>query len=86
MIFKNLKPITPSQRNLLKLKKKIITQKSLLNHKIKNYKRCFGKNNSGKTTSYNHGGGHKKLYRKLYKNTCQFFDIASTQNIGVDAI
>lgn len=65
MIFKNLKPITPSQRNLLKLKKKIITQKSLLNHKIKNYKRCFGKNNSGKTTSYNHGGGHKKRYRKL---------------------
>lgn len=65
MIFKKKKPTTPSQRHFQQIKTQKLNQTSLLKKNIINYKRSFGKNNSGKITSYHKGGGHKKKYRKI---------------------
>jgi large subunit ribosomal protein L2 len=65
MIFKKIKPTTPSQRHFQKIKIKNLNKTSLLKKNVINYKRSFGKNNTGKITSYHKGGGHKKKYRKI---------------------
>jgi large subunit ribosomal protein L2 len=66
MIFKKYKPSTPSLRHLKLLKK----QKELafnlpLKNKIIFLKKFSGRNNQGKITIYQKGGGQKKLFRKI---------------------
>ena len=61
----NKKPVTPSQRNLIQLSTKHLRKKPLLKQKIKNLIRDNGRNNSGKITVRNKGGGHKKKYRTI---------------------
>ena len=57
-MLKFFKPITPSQRQLIKLNlQPILKEKPLLKIKIKNLKNFSGKNK---------GGGHKKKYRKIH--------------------
>lgn len=61
-----MKPTTPSQRQFIKLNLKILEKKSFLKKEIRNLKKnSAGKNNSGKITIKNKGGGHKKKYRKI---------------------
>lgn len=72
-----MKPITPSQRQLIKLNSQTLKKKSLLKKEIKSLKKnSAGKNNSGKITVKNKGGGHKRKYRKI-----QFF--RSSTNTGI---
>jgi len=63
--FQISKPTTPSQRNLLKIKRKVSINKPLLKNRMKGLKNSAGRNNSGKITVYHKGGGHKQKYRKL---------------------
>ena len=63
MIFKKIKPTTPSQRHLIKLKTKFLSKKPLLKNQIKGMKNSSGRNNSGKITVFHKGGGSKKKYR-----------------------
>ena len=66
MIFKKIKPYTPSQRHLKKIKINNVTEKApLLKNKIKYLKNNSGRNNTGKITVSHKGGGHKKKYRQL---------------------
>ena len=67
-IFKTIKPITPSQRQLIRLNKKHLNKKPLLKNKIRGKKNITGKNNSGKITIYHRGGGVKKKYRIINFN------------------
>ena len=65
MAFKINKPITSSQRQLIRLSTKHLRQKPLLKHKLIGLKKTGGRNNSGKITIHHKGGGHKKKYRKI---------------------
>lgn len=66
MMFKNIKPITPSQRHLIaRLNNKHLNKKPILKNKILGKKNSSGRNNSGKITVRHKGGGVKKLYRNI---------------------
>ena len=67
-IFKTIKPITPSQRHLIKLNKKHLNKKPLLKNKIIGKKQITGKNHTGKITVFHKGGGNKKKYRIINFN------------------
>ena len=62
-LLKTIKPVTPSQRQLIRLKKNHLNKKPLLKNKIKGLKNTAGRNSSGKITVYHRGGGVKKKYR-----------------------
>jgi large subunit ribosomal protein L2 len=66
MIFKKYKPTTPSLRHLKLLKKE---KELCFNTPLKSetfFKKEFaGRNNQGKITIYQRGGGKKKLFRKI---------------------
>lgn len=68
MVLKVINPVTPSQRNLIKLKKNHLAKAPFLKSKILGLKNSSGKNNSGKITSYHKGSGHKQRYRKINFN------------------
>jgi len=65
MKFKYRKAITPSQRSLIQLNTKHLRKKPLLKKKIKGLAQINGRNNSGKITIRNKGGGHKRKYRLI---------------------
>lgn len=65
MNLKTIKPMTPSQRHLIKINNTHLKKNPLLKSKIKGLKNSSGRNNTGKITSYHRGGGHKQNYRKL---------------------
>ena len=65
MVFKTIKPITPSQRHLIRLNKKHLNKKPILKNKILGKKNSAGRNNSGKITIYHKGSGVKQKYRKI---------------------
>lgn len=70
-MLQKIKPTTPSQRNLIKIKNKHLNKKPLLKTKLKGIKNSSGRNNTGKIMSRHRGGGHKRNYRKIefYINT-----------------
>ena len=79
MNLKSYSPRTPTLRNLIQLNKKNLTKKPLLKNKIKGMHLKNGRNFSGKLTSYNKGGGHKKKYRKInFNRTKNFHGIITT--------
>ena len=64
MYLEKKKPITASQRHLIKLNTNSwVSKKSLLKGCIKGLKTSSGRNNKGKITIWHKGGGHKKKYR-----------------------
>jgi large subunit ribosomal protein L2 len=63
MILKTTKPVTPSQRQLIKLSRKTLRKQPLLKNCVKGRQNPSGRNNSGKITIRHKGGGHKKNYR-----------------------
>jgi large subunit ribosomal protein L2 len=65
MFFKKISPRTPSQRNLIQIINIFSKNKPLLKNQIKGSKNTAGRNNTGKITIFNRGGGHKKKYRKI---------------------
>lgn len=68
MTLKLSKPTTPSQRQLLLLKKKHLAKTSLLKTKIKGLTNSSGRNNKGIITVRHKGGGHGKKYRNITFN------------------
>jgi len=60
-----VKPVTPSQRNLIKLKKNHLAKTPIIKSQLVGLKNTSGRNNTGKITSYHKGGGCKQKYRKI---------------------
>lgn len=83
MIFKNQKPVTPSQRHLIQLNTKHLLKKPLIKKKIKGLTNSSGRNNSGRITVRHKGGGHKKKYRQIEFNR-KFESIGITCGIEYD--
>ena len=66
MMFKKISPVTPSQRNLIKIKNLNNLEKyPLLKSENGREKKKSGKNNKGKISIYHKGNGHKQKYRKI---------------------
>lgn len=75
-MLKKFNPITPSQRNLIRLTNVNLSNKPLLKNKIKGLKTGSGRNCFGRITSRHKGGGHKQRYRKIDLNR-------STNSVGI---
>ena len=65
MILKEFKPVTPSTRNLIRIKNKELLKKPLLKTDNVKLKAHAGRNSLGRITVRHRGGGHKKKYRKV---------------------
>ena len=65
MILKFLKPITNSQRYLIRLNYKHLNKKPIVKTKIIGLKNSSGRNHSGKITVKHKGNGHKQRYREI---------------------
>jgi large subunit ribosomal protein L2 len=63
MALKNYKPTTPSQRQLINIDRSELWAGKPLKALTEGKKRSGGRNNNGRITSYNRGGGHKQRYR-----------------------
>lgn len=63
--FKTFKPITPSMRGSRLLNRKILRKNKGLKKLRYGYLFGNGRNNQGHITSWQKGGGHKRLYRKI---------------------
>jgi large subunit ribosomal protein L2 len=77
------KPVTQSQRNLIKLNTKHLNKTPILKNKLKGLKNSSGRNNSGKITIRHKGNGHKKKFRKINFNRI-FKSIGITISIEYD--
>lgn len=76
MIFKQVKPTTPSKRQLLRLNEKFLNKRPILKNKIVGKKNLAGKNHSGKITVFHRGNGVKNKYRQiLFHQTFNFTGI-----------
>jgi large subunit ribosomal protein L2 len=64
-LLKSKKPTTPSQRQELLLNLTNLEKVKPLKHRTCFIKNNAGRNNKGRITSFNRGGGHKKKYRIL---------------------
>jgi large subunit ribosomal protein L2 len=65
MAFQNIKPTTPSRRQLIKINKNHLINKPVLKNRIVGKKKVTGKNNSGQITIHHKGGGVKQRYRLI---------------------
>lgn len=66
MNLKFYKPTSPSKRNLITNNTKDYLEKTfLIKQSTAGIKNAVGRNNRGKITVYNKGGGHKKKFRKI---------------------
>ena len=63
MAMKRFKPITPSRRHMALLDNKDLTAKKPLKSLTRSLIRTAGRNNNGRITTFQRGGGHKRLYR-----------------------
>lgn len=68
MLFKKIKPTTPSKRHLIQLNKNHLNKKPILKTQVIGKKNSAGRNNIGRITIFHRGGGLKKRYRKVNFN------------------
>ena len=70
MALKTFKPVTPGMRGLIQVDKSKIWKGRPEKTLVKGKKSTAGRNNYGRKTSWQRGGGHKKLYRMIdFKRT-----------------
>ena len=65
LLFKKIRPTTPSQRALKVLKKPKLWIKKPIKQKTSSLQRKAGRNQKGQITVFQKGGGHKKVYRTV---------------------
>ena len=77
MALKQYKPITPGQRGLVLIDRSELFKGKPVKKLTKGLTKSGGRNNTGRITSWQKGGGHKKKYRIVdFKRTK--FDIEAT--------
>ena len=77
MALKQYKPITPGQRGLVLIERSELFKGKPVKKLTKGLTKSGGRNNTGRITSWQKGGGHKKKYRIIdFKRTK--FDVEAT--------
>ena len=70
MALKQYKPITPGQRGLVLIDRSELFKGKPVKKLTKGLTKSGGRNNTGRITSWQKGGGHKKKYRIIdFKRT-----------------
>ncbi len=77
MALKRYKPTTPSQRGLILVDRSELWKGKPVKALTEGMSKTGGRNNSGRITAWNRGGGHKRRYRKVdFKR--RRFDVPAT--------
>jgi large subunit ribosomal protein L2 len=77
MALKHFKPTTPGQRQLVLIDRSDLYKGKPVKKLVENLSSSGGRNNMGRITSFQKGGGHKKAYRVIdFKRTK--FDVPAT--------
>jgi large subunit ribosomal protein L2 len=63
MALKTFKPTTPSQRQLVIVDRSELWKGDAVKHLTEGLRSAGGRNNTGRTTMFHRGGGHKRRYR-----------------------
>lgn len=65
MALKKFKPTTPSQRQLVIVDRSGLHKGKPVKHLTQGLSKSGGRNNTGRITAYQKGGGHKRTYRMI---------------------
>jgi large subunit ribosomal protein L2 len=84
MALKKYNPVTPSQRGLVRVDKTDLWKGKPCKQLTKGISRSGGRNNLGRMTCRNIGGGHKKLYRIIDFKRNKFDNVATIERIEYD--
>lgn len=77
MALKHFKPTTPAQRQLVLIDRSDLYKGKPVKTLVESKSSTGGRNNSGRVTAFQRGGGHKKAYRVVdFKR--RKFDVAAT--------
>jgi large subunit ribosomal protein L2 len=84
MAIKKYKPTSPGSRFKSGFDFSEITSKTPFKSLVKPLKKSGGRNNSGRTTSWSRGGGHKRAYRIIDFKRCKFGIPSVVESIEYD--
>ncbi len=65
MALKKYRPRTPSLRQLVTVDRSSLWKGSPVKTLTEGLSKSGGRNNNGRVTAFNRGGGHKRTYRKI---------------------
>jgi large subunit ribosomal protein L2 len=84
MALKNYNPVTPSQRNLVRVDRSELWKGKPVKKLTEGLTKTGGRNNTGRTTAWHRGGGHKRRYRFIDFKRSNFGSIATVERIEYD--
>ena len=84
MALKEYKPTTPGQRGLILVDRSTLYKGRPVKHLTEGLKKSGGRNNNGRVTNRNIGGGHKRRYRLIDFKRCKDDVPATVERIEYD--
>ncbi|MDA9008672.1 50S ribosomal protein L2 [Alphaproteobacteria bacterium] len=84
MALKNYNPVTPSQRNLVRVDRSELWKGKPVKKLTEGLTKTGGRNNTGRTTSWHRGGGHKRRYRFVDFKRIKFDVVGTIERIEYD--
>ena len=84
MALKNYNPVTPSQRNLVRVDRSELWKGKPVKKLTEGLTKTGGRNNTGRTTSWHRGGGHKRRYRFIDFKRTKFDVVGTVERIEYD--
>ena len=84
MALKHFKPTTPGQRQLVLVDRSELHKGKPIKSLVEPLESAAGRNNQGRVTSYQSGGGHKRMYRKIDFKRLKFDQPATVERLEYD--
>ena len=84
MALKHYKPVTPSQRQLVLVDRSALWKGKPVKALTEGMHKTGGRNNTGRITSWNRGGGHKRRYRAIDFKRRRFDAPATVERLEYD--
>ena len=84
MALKTFKPTTPSQRQLVIVDRSELWKGDAVKELTEGLRRHGGRNNTGRTTMFHRGGGHKRRYRIVDFKRRKFDQPATVERLEYD--
>ncbi len=84
MALKHYKPVTPSQRQLVLVDRSALWKGKPVKALTEGMHKTGGRNNTGRITAWNRGGGHKRRYRSIDFKRRRFDAPATVERIEYD--
>ena len=84
MALKTFKPTTPSQRQLVIVDRSELWKGDAVKHLTEGLRSHGGRNNTGRTTMFHRGGGHKRRYRIVDFKRRKFDQPATVERLEYD--